>query len=453
MAALESAVAQQPRFVRGLLALADLYEQDGRWADAARVYGRALQQGRGSANLRERHATALLNAGDAAGARDILRPLSAERQSDPSIWYLLSQAELRTNDLAAAEAAAQRVAELDPSDIRAPLTLARIFERQGRPARVVEALTTAIASAERRGAPARQMANLYVPLGFAHTQLGQHEEAVSVFERARSAVPDDPLLETYVIQALIEGRQFAQAAERARNARGRFPDDRRIVRLEARALQQSGQSERGIALLKDAVQQSSTDPEAHLALAGLYSDAERFGEAQAVLESAAKAFPDEPAFPFRLGAVFEQQKRYDEAERAFRQAIAGDPLHAPALNYLGYMFAERGVRLEESVELIQRALQVDPGNGSYLDSLGWAYFKLNKLDLAAENLRKAADRLQTNSVVQDHLGDVLARLNQSDEAMAAWERALAGDGEGIDRRAVERKIKGARDRGSRKPAR
>ena len=90
--------------------------------------------------------------------------------------------------------------------------------------------------------------------------------------------------------------------------------------------------------------------------------------------------------------------------------LARDPENAAALNYLGYMLAERGERLDESVGYLKKALQIEPENGSYLDSLGWAYFKADKLDLAEDNLKRAADQLKTNSVIQDHYGEVLFKL-------------------------------------------
>ena len=110
------------------------------------------------------------------------------------------------------------------------------------------------------------------------------------------------------------------------------------------------------------------------------------------------------------------------------------------------MLADRGERLDESVELIERAIERDPHNGSYLDSLGWAYYKLDRLDLAEPPLRAASDQLQRNSVVQDHLGDLLNRLERYAEAIDAWQRALEGDGEEIDRALIERKISDAQRR-------
>jgi tetratricopeptide (TPR) repeat protein len=98
------------------------------------------------------------------------------------------------------------------------------------------------------------------------------------------------------------------------------------------------------------------------------------------------------------------------------------------------------------VGYIKRALEIDPDNPAYLDSLGWAYFKLNQLDLAEPQLRKAAADLVTNSVIQDHFGDTLFKLGRFEEAIAAWERALAGDGDSIERSVIERKIRSVRDR-------
>ena len=111
------------------------------------------------------------------------------------------------------------------------------------------------------------------------------------------------------------------------------------------------------------------------------------------------------------------------------------------LNYLGYMNANRGVKLEESLQLIQRALELDPENGAYLDSLGWAYFRLGRFAEAEGPLRRAAEK-QPGAVVLDHLGDLLKQLGRLSEAVEAWKRARTGedeDGE-LDRAELERKI-------------
>jgi len=105
--------------------------------------------------------------------------------------------------------------------------------------------------------------------------------------------------------------------------------------------------------------------------------------------------------------------------------LAANPRNAPVLNYLGYMLADRGVRLEEAVELVQRALAEDPHNGAYLDSLGWAYFKQGRLAEAETYLRKAVARQSQDPTIREHLGEVFYKTGRHDLAASEWERALA----------------------------
>ena len=131
---------------------------------------------------------------------------------------------------------------------------------------------------------------------------------------------------------------------------------------------------------------------------------------------------------------------------AARDSASGSAEDATALNYLGYMLAERGQRLDEAVALVQRALKLEPGNPSFLDSLGWAYYQQGKFDLADPPLTEAASKLPNNSVIQDHLGDLRFKQRRFSDATAAWQRALNGDGESIDRPAIEKKIIDAKAR-------
>ena len=147
-----------------------------------------------------------------------------------------------------------------------------------------------------------------------------------------------------------------------------------------------------------------------------------------------------------LAQVLESKGDRTGAEQALREMIARDPLDATALNYLGYMFAERGERLDEAVELVGRALRVEPDNPSFLDSLGWAYFQQGKIDLADSPLTRAAEKLPNSSVVQDHLGDLRFTQKRFADAVAAWKKSLGGDGESIDRARIEQKIRDAQAR-------
>jgi tetratricopeptide (TPR) repeat protein len=123
------------------------------------------------------------------------------------------------------------------------------------------------------------------------------------------------------------------------------------------------------------------------------------------------------------GAGLERQKRFDQSEAAFRKVLELDPKNAGALNYLGYMLADRNVRLEEAYDLIKRAVDLEPENGAYLDSLGWVYYRQGKLDDARGLLERALDRMQ-DPTVHDHLGDVYLKLGKTKEAIAQWQASI-----------------------------
>ena len=121
------------------------------------------------------------------------------------------------------------------------------------------------------------------------------------------------------------------------------------------------------------------------------------------------------------------------------------------LNYLGYMLADKGIRLPEAIKLIRKAVDIDPMNGAYLDSLGWAYFKLGQYEEAEENLRQAVERDQSDPAVHDHLGELYEKTGRIRLAAAQWELSLAeyaksapADIEAGDVAKVQRKLEGAR---------
>jgi tetratricopeptide (TPR) repeat protein len=182
-------------------------------------------------------------------------------------------------------------------------------------------------------------------------------------------------------------------------------------------------------------------------VAQFHQRAKRLPEAEAVLRQAREIEPRNHNALFLLGAVLERQKRYDAAEGVFREALSVQPDFAAALNYLGYMNADRRVKVAEAVGLIEKAIALDPENGAYLDSLGWALFRQDKLTQAEEYLRRAVAK-ESGAVVLDHLGDVLARQGKMAEALAIWERALTGEDEDgdLDRPRVAEKIRDAQAR-------
>jgi len=440
---LAAAAASDPRLY---LSLADLYEQQRQWNEAAKAYEQAAARFPMNAGLKTRWAMTLLNLPDGSGARrarDVLAPVVKDNPSDSRALYLFARAQRALHDLDGAETSARRLMELRPTSTWGPEILAQVFEDRREFARVIgllQPLLTGDAAGQASMAP-NEAATLLVHLGFAYLEVGQPDRAVATFQLAASRSPEDLALKLYLAQAELEAGHPARAIELIREIRRDGAADPRLVRIEAEALRRAGKLEEGADLLKQGIAADPGDPERYLALAELYMSGERYSAAVDLLSDAQKRFPDDLTLLFQQGAALERAKRFDEAEQAFRRVIAKDPLHAMALNYLGYMLADRGVHLDEAIDLIKRALAVDPQNGSYLDSLGWAYFRQKRFDLAEGLLKTAAEQRERDSAIQDHYGDVLEELGRHADAVRAWERALAGDGDEIDRPAIQKKIK------------
>jgi tetratricopeptide (TPR) repeat protein len=443
---LEEEAPENPRLYA---TLGDFYERARRWSDSATAYGIAVQRQPRNADLKIRLGSALLNAGgreNAVKARDTLTEAASARANDQRVLYLLAQAQRRSGDAGAAEATARRVITLNRTSPWGYYALAEALQDRQQYQAIVDTLGPVLNEFRSRSADAAGLALLLPHVGFAYEQLGQYDSAIASFNEAHRLDPGDTLVTAYLIQAMLSAKKFDAAVDLAKTARADNPDDLRLARLHAQALRQSGQPDQAISVLRDVLTKQNDRPIAYVALAQMYQDTNRAKDAIETLQEAQAKFPTETAIPFELGAVYEKQKRFADAEAAFQRVLSIDASHAPALNYLGYMLAERGERLEESVEYLKKALEIDPDNGSYLDSLGWAYFKGNKLDLAADNLKRAADQLRTNSVIQDHYGEVLFKLGRYDEAISAWTRALAGDDETIDRAGLDKKIRDARQK-------
>jgi tetratricopeptide (TPR) repeat protein len=451
---LEERTPDDPRL---LPALADFYERERRWSDAAGAYGRALERAPDAAlarnavnDLKTRYASALINAGGRENidkARTSLTEVTSVRTTDARALYLLSQAQRRLGDFTQAEAAARRVIAQNSKSPWGYYALAESLEARRQYQSVVDELAPVVAENRSKSGDASFDVSLLLPhLGFAYQEIGQHDKAIASFEDARKLAPDDPAIAGYLIEANIAGKRYGAAVDAAKAALAQYPNDLRLTRLEAQALRHNGKSDLGLALLEEAVKHHADDPGAYISLAEAYADVERGAQALKVLQDAQGKFPSDDGIAFELGAVFDKQKKFAEAESAFRQVLARDPDNAVALNYLGYMLAERGERLDESVTYLKKALQIEPENPSYLDSLGWAYFMSDKLDLAETNLRRAADQLKMNSVIQEHFGQVLFKMGRYDEAIAAWTRALNGDGDLIDKADVDKKIRAAKQK-------
>jgi tetratricopeptide (TPR) repeat protein len=131
-------------------------------------------------------------------------------------------------------------------------------------------------------------------------------------------------------------------------------------------------------------------------------------------------------FYFQLGSAYEREGDLEQAEQYFDKCLQMSPNFPEALNYLGYMWTEHGVKLDKARELIEKAVKLEPKNAAYLDSLGWVLYKLKQPKEALENIQEAIKYSEeADATLYDHLGDVYAALKQNSMALEAWRKSLS----------------------------
>jgi len=165
----------------------------------------------------------------------------------------------------------------------------------------------------------------------------------------------------------------------------------------------------------------------YLLLGIAYSSTGKNKEAIGAYKSALEKEPENEIARYNLGALYDKEGQFEDAEREFRTLIKTNPGCADAYNYLGYLYAEKGINLDEAVILIKKALSIEPDNGYFVDSLGWAYFKKGLYDEALLNLKKASLLTQNDPVIFDHLGDAYFMKGNYREAISSWEKSLEID--------------------------
>lgn len=151
---------------------------------------------------------------------------------------------------------------------------------------------------------------------------------------------------------------------------------------------------------------------------------ERWGEVEHAARAALERVPGDRNLLFARGAALERLGRSNEATEIFQTILESKPDDAGTANYLGYMWADDGVRLHEALELINRAVTLDPENTAYIDSLGWVHFRLGNLGEAQLWLRKAAESSEPDGTIYGHLGEVLVALGEKEEGRRYLLRAL-----------------------------
>jgi tetratricopeptide (TPR) repeat protein len=446
---MQIAVASDPDAADLILDLARLHFELNQYEEAAAAARRAVQ----------------LSPNSAAAHRALGDVLLVMTQRDASDVGL---------SLAAIDAYRETV-RLDPDDAEAHLSLARLLISRGEYPQALDALHRHLELA-----PLSED-GIYLS---AHVlaRLERYQEAESLLRESIGRQPQDAPLHLALMETYESAGKFDEAAEVGRSMIDRSLEPVRAHFALARLAQRRGRQGEAFDHLSEVARLMEDQPtvfsdgdrsEIQVRMVQTLMDADRVDEALSLARSGGRRFPADVRFVLREGEALLLQRRTGEAEELFRRklpagkqdtrravqvsdaylsagarreraghadeaethlraAIRWNSRNASALNYLGYMLADRGARLNEAIEYIRSALEISPGNGAFLDSLGWAYFKKGEYGRAEQYLGEALSALGQEPAIYDHLGDLYRATGRRPEAIDAWRKALDRGAENAD---------------------
>ena len=303
-----------------------------------------------------------------------------------------------------------RVLELQPDDANAREKLATGFVLTNQRDKAVEMLEQIIKEHPEKYQPYDLLAQVLDEEARSLQRANRIEEAKAKFAKVAANYEQSLLINpnhagTYVrLAELLLGalRDPDRAVKLLGEARRRFPGAPEIVYYLGIAQREAKQSQQAVATFEEALHEAQIEEDDDFVNAKFY---------------------------FNYGAAAEQAGLYNKAADLLRKSITLDPENsAEACNYLGYMWADHNMNLEEAETMIRRALQSEPNNASYLDSVGWVEFRKGQFDRALDDLLRAAKTAEREDpVVFEHIGDTYLKLNRTREALEAWQKALSLD--------------------------
>ncbi len=433
VAALEGVPADQ-RSPKIDLALGTVYDQMKNVKLAIPAYQAALDGQPDNLDAQRALAEDLLSTNKVDAALKLYQGVTTQDPEDAHSFLRLAELERMQGHLNKAEAALERAKTLDPDSVEVRYNEAMVKQAQGH-------LNQAATGLQELADGTRHANGQYTPdeksnrsifldrLATVYRDQSKTAEAIAVYkEMIVLGGADADRGYQGEVDAYRDAKMLPQATAAAQQAVQALPKDVDLQLTLAGQLADTGKTSQGIALAKSQLNGSKQDRVVWLTLAQMYTRLHKWKDASSSIDQAEKlsaSNQEKGLIYFLRGALQERQKHIDAAETQFRKALAADPNNALALNYLGYMLADHNQKLAEALQMIERAVQLDPENGAYLDSLGWVHYKLGQYGLAEQTLEKASMLIPTDPTVHDHLGEVYASTGHLQQAVAQWERSLA----------------------------
>ncbi len=409
---------------RATLQLVDTLAAARKFKEAADVLGEFLKKEGGTLAGLTRWATLLARAGDRKQAQEVLDKVLAGDPTQHEALLLKALLEAGDGNVDAAEKLYRRALAAAPGDPDAAMGLARLLVDLRRLDEARALIDSVWRQVEEKKLEGDDVA-VDIAQERATVELVDHkpDAALPWLKRLVEGPLERRSLalwgEYYRLrEAFADGLAFVQAAK--------VDADPETVRLKSSLVAEfalANGDDRTATPILDRL--CAGDEDDVVAALGVLDRRKLFADAAKRAKAAADRLDGAPGVQFGYAAALERSGAWDEAVVQFRKLLESHSDNAAALNYLGYMFADKGVHLDEAKEMLTKAVKLDPTSGAFQDSLGWVYFRLGELDRAEKYLTEAARLDPFDATVREHLGDLLRARGDKAKAAAAYRQALA----------------------------
>lgn len=412
--------------------LGDAYSHAHDYAKAEAAYRKAIDGDPSDATHRHGLAQALMAQEKYAEALAQFKKLTQLEPNSADNYLRMAELQRRLGQYDDAQASLTHAQQLAPGSLEVLYHQALLDEDQNHYDQAAKLLSDALASIRAQGGNQpniNALAILYEQLGRAYSLGHNYPAAIDTFQDMSKVSPEAAVrARLLLIDSYRADHQIDKAIDEAKQGLAQSPKDQDLTISLALLYGEKSDTATATQLLHGLLKGDDSDQSVYLDMAEVQESGKKFADAEQSAQKAeqlAHESADKQSAWLVLGSIYARQKKYDEAEAQFRRVLDVNPENAEVLNDYGYMLADRGVRVAEATSLIQRALKVDPNNGAYLDSLGWAYFKQDRLTDAEQYLRKAIERQGNDPTILGHLGDVYLKLGENQQAADLFEKALA----------------------------
>ncbi|SPD73955.1 Tetratricopeptide repeat protein [uncultured Desulfobacterium sp.] len=447
-------VELEPQNTSHLLLLADLYTMTGQDDLALEQYNKALALDPGNQRIRLILATFQIKKGQFKEALSIIDKMIEQDPESIIARYYRGKVELELKNYQAAEKSLlevlrlkeghestmfdlgmlyqltnrkkdavrmfERLLNYNPENMSARVRLVQLYRKLGLTNKADQQISQIKENAQ-PGEAGRQS------LGLIYLGQGKVDEAIEELNLILSIWPEDQKSRYYLGMAYHEKGDLEKALEnfyQITEGSKYFIDTQMHIAfiLDTQKLHQ-----KAISILRKAISLNNERPEIYLMLASIYENLQQYDKAISVVKEGMNILKDDIDLMFRLGVLLDKTGDKTACLEQMNRILEINPDHADSLNYIGYTYAEQGVRLDEAMEMVKRALEIKPDSGYIIDSLGWIYFQKGQYDEAVTYLKKSSELTPDDPTINEHLGDAYLKKMEYENALKYYKKALSSE--------------------------